>query len=373
MIRFPALRASLFLALAGCAPDAPRPAHNAAGSDTLSLAERNGIAAEIAFVAERDGNKEVYAIRPSGTGERRLTRTGLDSYLTSVAPDGAGVLQIEVDEKDPNFRFEQLRFLPLGGGEPSALGPRSPYTRAAAWAPDGKWIVFESARSSFRDLYRMERDGSGVRRLTDNREGNFEPAVSPNGRWVAFGSSRDQNAELYRMRADGSEVTRLTVNPRFDDYTPQWSPDGRMLSFISTRDGDERVFLMGADGTGARRLTRPDTVADIAEQQPQWSPDGKRIAYVVRQRGRASRVRITTVDGGATVEVRGGASGGDSGPQWSPDGRYLVFTSNRDGDHEIYLARGDGSLATRLTRAPEDDWSPRWVAATGARVATSTR
>ncbi|HYW06428.1 MAG TPA: hypothetical protein VE913_05705, partial [Longimicrobium sp.] len=105
MTRF---RACILLALAGCAPDAPRSVQATAGSDTLSLAERNGIAAEIAFVAERDGNKEVYAIRPSGTGERRLTRTGLDSYITGVAPDGAGVLQIEVDEKDPNFRFEQL-------------------------------------------------------------------------------------------------------------------------------------------------------------------------------------------------------------------------------------------------------------------------
>jgi TolB protein len=253
------------------------------------------------------------------------------------------------------------------------VGGRYPYSRSAAWSADGEWIVFESAQASFRDLYRIRLDGTGEQRLTDNREGNFEPVISPDGAWVAFGSSRDQNAEIYRMRLDGSDETRLTTVPTHDDFFPQWSPDGTHLAFASTRDGDERIFIMRADGGGQRRLTRPDTIPDIAEQQPAWSPDGRRIAYIVRQRGRGSRVRITEVASGATREVPGGSEGGESEPQWSADGRYLAFASSRDGDHEIYLARADGSRATRLTHAPADDWHPRWIPARAAGATDTTR
>jgi dipeptidyl aminopeptidase/acylaminoacyl peptidase len=371
--RFRAPRTALCLAalvLAACGGE-PRRA-DGARADTLSLAERRRIPGTIAYVAERDGNKEVYVVRPSGEGERRLTRTLLDSYITTIAPDGSGVLGIEVEEAGGN-RYEQLVFHPVPRGTARPVGGRHPYSRSAAWSADGEWIVFESAQASFRDLYRIRLDGTGEQRLTDNREGNFEPVISPDGAWVAFGSSRDQNAEIYRMRLDGSEETRLTTVPRHDDFFPQWSPDGTHLAFASTRDGDERIFVMRADGGGQRRLTRPDTISDIAEQQPGWSPDGRRIAYIVRQRGRGSRVRITEVASGATREVPGGSEGGESEPQWSADGRYLAFASSRDGDHEIYLARADGSRATRLTHAPADDWHPRWIPARRAGAADSTR
>jgi len=48
----------------------------------------------------------------------------------------------------------------------------------------------------------------------------------------------------------------------------------------------------------------------------------------------------------------------DSFPQWSHDGRRIVFTSDRDGDPEIYVMEADGSNAARLTSAPGRDAHP---------------
>src|SRR5260370_34570179 len=45
-------------------------------------------------------------------------------------------------------------------------------------------------------------------------------------------------------------------------------------------------------------------------------------------------------------------------PRWSPDGARIVFTSERDGDPEIYVMRADGSHAVRLTYAPGRDAHP---------------
>ena len=47
-------------------------------------------------------------------------------------------------------------------------------------------------------------------------------------------------------------------------------------------------------------------------------------------------------------------------PAWSPDGRWIAFTSNRDGQSEIYLAAVDGGELRRLTDNRAIDVAPTW-------------
>ena len=53
---------------------------------------------------------------------------------------------------------------------------------------------------------------------------------------------------------------------------------------------------------------------------------------------------------------------GDGLPAWSPDGRRIVFTSDRDGNWDIYVMNADGSNMTRLTNHPQADAFPVWTA-----------
>src|SRR5439155_9092615 len=47
-------------------------------------------------------------------------------------------------------------------------------------------------------------------------------------------------------------------------------------------------------------------------------------------------------------------------PTWSPDGKQIAFTTNRDGNYEIYAMDADGTAQTRLTTDPAPDTTPDW-------------
>jgi len=65
-------------------------------------------------------------------------------------------------------------------------------------------------------------DGSGGRRLTDDKFIDSYPAWSPDGKKIAFASNRDGNYEIYIMTPDGSGVMRVTNNTVFDGR-PAWA------------------------------------------------------------------------------------------------------------------------------------------------------
>lgn len=224
-------------------------------------------------------------------------------------------------------------------------------------------MVFESDTASFRDLYRMGIDGSGLRRLTDDPRGNFEPAVSPDGRSIAFVSSRDGDAEVYVMRADGSEQRRLTAF-HTDDWAPAWSPDGRTIAFLSNRDGTDRVYLIQADGTDLRPLSRVSVPGHHASE-PAWSPDGSKVAHTVRvpptdSTGAITRIVVANVRTGER-RIVSSIEESASAAVWSPDGRYLAYTSSVEGESNIRMVRADGSASADVVRTPGPDWLPRWT------------
>ena len=132
------------------------------------------------------------------------------------------------------------------------------------WSPDGRKIAFMSQRDGNSEVYVMNADGSGQRNLTRSPRYEGGPAWSPDGRKIAFASGSRScragegcagNTDVYVMNADGSGQRRLTRAPR-DDFVPAWSPDGRKIAFVSKRDGNPEIYVMNTDGSEQRNLTR---------------------------------------------------------------------------------------------------------------------
>jgi TolB protein len=237
--------------------------------------------------------------------------------------------------------------------------PRAGPSSTVAVLPGGSGAIDRTALSgrivfdNFQDVWSINADGTGLRRLTRSPWPEFDPSWSPDGRFIAYRSEPKEHPELWVMNADGSGQHRLTRDGGF----PDWSPDGSMLAYApgGGPSGRSWIAIMNADGSGQRRLPHTDY-----GEYPSWSPDGKRIAFNSNLSG-GPLMYVVDVDGSRVVDLSGVGDGGEVA--WSPDGRSILFASRRDRSdnyRDIYVMRPDGSGVQRMTRARAETpaWSP---------------
>jgi Tol biopolymer transport system component len=166
-----------------------------------------------------------------------------------------------------------------------------------SWSPDGRQLVFAGLDGGFTDLFVVNRDGSGLRRLTDDAYMDQHPVFSPDGRRIAFTTDRGPGTDLdlLTFREPAIAVYDLATgsisylpNQVGKNINPQWSPDGRALAYISDRTGISNIFLQelppegAAEGGAVYQLTNLVTgVSGIVESQPafSWSADGGTIVF----------------------------------------------------------------------------------------------
>jgi Tol biopolymer transport system component len=114
------------------------------------------------------------------------------------------------------------------------------------------------------------------------------------------------------------------------------------------------IDWMARDGkTSVLRAAAADWV------QPRFSPDGQRLAMAVVSDGKQRDIWVYDWPRDAMSQLTIDA-GNDGNPIWSPSGQHVVFTSDRAGVPNLYVANSDGTgTVTRLTDSPnvQQAWS----------------
>ena len=194
------------------------------------------------------------------------------------------------------------------GGNLTRLTDNDTYDAECAVSPDGRRIVFTSLREGDLDLYLMDADGGNVRRLTDGPGYDGGPFFSWDGRFIVFRASRPDGREeledyrallarglvrprrldIYLMNADGTGLRRVT-RLAGANFAPFVHPNSRQIIFSSNlHDPSGRSFalyLVDLDGGGLERVTFADGFASF----PMFTRDGKRLVFCASRGAAAPR------------------------------------------------------------------------------------
>jgi Tol biopolymer transport system component len=294
----------------------------------------------IVFSSNRDGDFELYVVRPDGSGLRRLTHnerspaTEARDEQPALSPEGRTVAFVSTRDHQGNpLSSYELYVIGLDGrGERRLTRNGRVWAAGLGWTPDGRVVITACPRDDLRScrLEAVDPETGDRRRFSPlpSLSVFYGAELSSDGERLALvevegGFWDGHAADVVVARVDGSERRRLTDDPG-EDSSPVWSPDGSRIAFISDRDRDGRclfhdcighageLYVMDADGSDQRRLTR--TAA--TESSPSWSPDGRRIVF--------SRI------------------------------------ADEDADPDLYIVNVDTGAESRLADSGAWDWMPAW-------------
>jgi Tol biopolymer transport system component len=106
----------------------------------------------------------------------------------------------------PAVLFVVLAGLVMGGCFPNLAGQQQQSVKTdPMYSPDGLKIAFISTHDGDPEIFVMNADGTGLKKLTDNTAVDAAPSWSPDGGKIVFTSDRGGSFELYRMNSDGSQ------------------------------------------------------------------------------------------------------------------------------------------------------------------------
>jgi Tol biopolymer transport system component len=160
-------------------------------------------------------------------------------------------------------------------------------------------IIYTSMSTGDLDIWSMNLDGSGKRRLTTAEGYDGGPVFSRDGSRIAWRAYRPDTParltayrdllkenltapmkmELWVANADGSAARQVT-SFGCASFAPTFTPDGRKLLFSSNRhkcdSRDFELYLVNLDGSGLEQVTSFGGFTSF----PEFSPDGKKVVFI---------------------------------------------------------------------------------------------
>ena len=214
-------------------------------------------------------------------------------------------------------------------------------TRHGRFSPDGKFIVYASARDGVSPIWLKQVSG-GEPFTNRSAEGTAAtPIWSPDGQQIAFLSRREGQNGIWTMAAFGGAPTLVKNLDRSSRQLVFWSKGGQIY-FISQGN----LFSLNTGTQQISQVTSFDP-AKPADRFFSVSPDEQQIVYSDTQDGQ-SDLWVVPRSGGQAVRATNDKPE-DSQPVWTADGKKILYSSKRNGIKQIFMSYLDGRQPVQLT------------------------
>lgn len=150
------------------------------------------------------------------------------------------------------------------------------------------------------------------------------------------------------------------------------SPDGNLIAAAAQQGDQSSISITAFDQDRAPTLARAPIRSDCRYESPTWLPNGSGLVFAANCNGKMAIYRgdINILAPSSSYDVVIGnvrpitntPNADNYYPRVSPDGKQVVFSSNRNGQGDLYLINLDGTGERRLTSDPADDGAASWAA-----------
>jgi Tol biopolymer transport system component len=321
-------------ALTACRdPEPPVSARSETAPVSLELCQglaSEGVEGKIAFTSDRTGNYDIFVMNADCTELTQLTHDPAADWHPAWSPDGTRLAFAH------SFLGTDIFIMNADGTDLRKCTDDEADDHEMSWSPDGTKIAFASNRtvvqsgSSDYDIFVMNADCTGLTQVTDNPTDDREPAWSPDGTTIAFSSGGvgtpgvnklSGNYDIFVINPDGRGQRRLTYDRR-DDQNPAWSPDGTRIAWKRDRAGADKLLVMNADGSRAFQLVTDATGGEelsrdgLPDGSPAWSPDGSKLVFSSQRTGN-TEILLVNADGSGMMKLTDDRANDDE-PAWHP-------------------------------------------------------
>jgi serine/threonine-protein kinase len=196
---------------------------------------------------------------------------------------------------------------------------------------DGTLIYAPGLSETRTELVTLDREGKeSSLPFPPDTYGTYK--FSPDGGRIAASIERTARS-VYVLDIDRASRTNLTPGGG-NHWHPIWTPDGEWVTFSSEQDDIWNIFRKRADGWGeTERLTE----GDLTKFPYSWSPDGKHLLFQEVARDSGGNILLVSPGMETAPEVFEKTENTEWGPSFSPDGRWVAYTSDEEGQYEVYV------------------------------------
>ncbi|MGB5080833.1 MAG: Tol-Pal system beta propeller repeat protein TolB [Burkholderiales bacterium] len=268
--------------------------------------ERGVFSTRIAYVVRQGPRFELRVADADGHGAQAILISPEPIMSPAWSPDGTRMAYVSFQNKKPILFVQSL----AARQQPAPVASYRGSNSAPAWSPDGRQLAAVLTKDGSSQIYLMNADGSGLRRITFSKLIDTEPFFTPNGQSIYFTSDRGGSPQIYRMPAGGGEAVRVTFEGDYN-VSPRVSPDGRFLAYISRINGRFQLMMMDLETRQVQALT--DGPSD---ESPSFAPNGRMILYATDV---GSRGVLAAVSSDGRVKQRLSIQAADvREPSWGP-------------------------------------------------------
>ncbi len=131
--------------------------------------------------------------------------------------------------------------------------------------PDPHSVDITDFQLSLEEISIMNIEGTGYKRLTNNKVPDDHPCWSKDGKSIYFDrvpnwefeDEENSHRDIFVMNSDGTNQRNLTDSPTTDDHSPECSPDGKYIAYVSSREEEyTEIWIMNTNGSDRHRILK---------------------------------------------------------------------------------------------------------------------